>query len=170
MNDQIPSDVSTSEIGNSAIFSTDRRYRYTLRRRVSDSRTRILFIMLNPSKADEERDDATIRRCIRFARNWGFGVMEVVNLFALISTDSKALLDAEDPIGPDNDAAIDTSLANSDTVVLAWGNHGLDHRKRATKVTAMARGRSKPYCMGLTIRGAPKHPLRLARTTALKEF
>ena len=62
--------------------------------------------MLNPSRADEERNDATIRRCIGFAGDWDFGILEVVNLFALMSTDPAALLKAKDPVGPDNDAAI----------------------------------------------------------------
>ena len=85
----------------SAIFSGDRRYRYLLIRRVGTSQSRVLFIMLNPSAADEVRDDPTIRRCIGFARDWGFGLLEVVNLFALMSTNPKTLLDAEDPVGPD---------------------------------------------------------------------
>ena len=159
-----------SENGNSATFSEDRRYRYSLRRRVGDSSGRILFIMLNPSRADERRDDATIRRCVGFAQDWGFGIMDVVNLFALMSTNPRALLEAEDPVGPANNAAISASLSVSDAVVLAWGNHALYHRERVVEVISMARRRSKLYCMGLTAKGAPRHPLRLAKTTALEEF
>ena len=162
--------VRRCENGNSATFSKDRRYRYSLRRRVGDSPKRILFIMLNPSRADEKRDDATIRRCVGFARDWGFGIMEVVNLFALMSTNPKALLEAEDPVGPANDAAISASLAVADIVALAWGNHGLYHPERVAEVTCMARRRSNLYCMGLTAKGAPRHPLRLPKTTALQEW
>ncbi len=155
---------------DTAIFSEDRRYRYLLRRRVGESEKRVLFIMLNPSKADEERNDATIRRCIGFARDWGYGCLEVVNLFALMSTDPKALLETDDPVDPDNDAAIRAALESADTVVLAWGNHGLDHEKRAAEVTAMACRVARPCCLGLTVKGAPRHPLRLPRTTALEPF
>ena len=80
-----------------AVFSEDRRYRYLLERRVGDSPKRVLFIMLNPSKADEKYNDPTIRRCIGFAREWGFGLLHVVNLLALMSTDPRALLKADDP-------------------------------------------------------------------------
>ena len=155
---------------DTAVFSDDRRYRYLLRRRVGESGKRVLFIMLNPSRADETRNDATIRRCIGFARDWGFGVLEVVNLFALMSTDPKALLQADDPIGPDNDDAILSALKLADTVVLAWGNHALDHAERATDVTAMARQATQPYCLGLTMKDAPKHPLRLPKTAVLEPF
>ena len=155
---------------DTAVFSEDRRYRYLLRRRVGESSRRVLFIMLNPSRADETRNDATIRRCIGFARDWRFGVLEVVNLFALMSTDPKALLQADDPIGPDNDAAILAALKLADTVVLAWGNHALDHERRAAEVTAMARQAARPYCLGLTRRAAPRHPLRLPKTTTLEPF
>lgn len=155
---------------DTAIFSEDRRYRYLLRRRVGESEKRVLFIMLNPSKADEERNDATIRRCIGFARDWGYGCLEVVNLFALMSTDPKGLLETDDPVGPDNDAAIRAALESADTVVLAWGNHGLDHEKRAAEVTAMAWEAARPCCLGLTVKGAPRHPLRLPRTATLEPF
>ncbi len=126
--------------------------------------------MLNPSGADEERDDPTIRRCVRFARTWGFGSLEVVNLFALVATDPRALLKSHDPIGPHNDAAIRSALETSDTVVLAWGNHGLIHTKRAALITAITLEYVSPYCLGLTMRGAPRHPLRLPKTTTLKPF
>ena len=154
----------------SAIFSEDRRYRYLLRRRVGNSTWRVLFIMLNPSMADEERNDPTIRRCIGFGQDWGFGLLDVVNLFAMMSTDPRALLKAEDPIGPDNDAAIRAALEVADTVVLAWGNHALDHKERAAAVAEMAREVVRPYCLGLTLRGAPKHPLRLSKDTLLTPF
>ena len=155
---------------DTAVFSDDRRYRYLLRRGVGESNRRVLFIMLNPSRADETRNDATIRRCIGFARDWGFGVLEVVNLFALMSTDPKALLQADDPVGPDNDDAILAALKLADTVVLAWGNHALDHERRAAAVTAMARKAARPNCLGLTRRAAPRHPLRLPRTATLEPF
>lgn len=155
---------------DTAVFSEDRRYRYLLRRRVGDWEKRVLFIMLNPSRADEERNDPTIRRCIGFAQRWGFGLLDVVNLFALMSTDPAALLKAKDPVGPDNDAAIRAALEGADTVVLAWGNHALDHKERAVAVTEMAREAARPCCFGLTLRGAPRHPLRLSKDTLLTPF
>ncbi len=161
--------VAVSSFG-SAVFSDDRRYRYLLRRRVGASQKRILFIMLNPSDADEERNDATIRRCISFSYSWGFGLLEVVNLFALVSTNPRILLEAEQPIGADNDATIRAALQEADTVALAWGNHGIYHEKRAAEIMAMAREAARPYCLGLTAQGAPKHPLRLRKTSVLTPF
>ena len=154
----------------SAVFSHDRMYRYLLTRRVGVSQSRELFIMLNPSAADEERNDPTIRRCIGFARDWGFGVLEVVNLFALMSTDPKGLLDAEDPVGPDNDATIQAALQRADKVILAWGNHASRHRQRTAHVTRMALDVSTPHHLGLTKLGFPRHPLLLPRSTRPTPF
>ncbi len=84
---------------NPADFSPDRKYRYVLRRKIGSSARRVVFIMLNPSIADEVRTDPTVRRCVGFARRWGFGALEVVNLFALVSTDPNGLQDADDPVG-----------------------------------------------------------------------
>ena len=153
-----------------AVFSEDRRYRYLLTRKVGTSQSRVLFIMLNPSAADEERNDPTIRRCIGFARDWGFGLLEVVNLFALMSTDPRGLLDAEDPVGSDNDATIQSALRRAERVILAWGNHASRHGERAAHVTKMALDLSTPHHLGLTKLGFPKHPLLLPGDTRPMPF
>src|SRR5207237_5457574 len=73
-----------------ASFSRDRRYRYRLWRRWDAARPVVAFVMVNPSTADAGRDDPTIRRCIGFARSWGYGRLEVVDLFAYRGTDTRA--------------------------------------------------------------------------------
>ena len=160
--------------GGAALFSPDRAYRYLLTRRIGGgSRGRLLFVMLNPSKADETRDDATIRRCIGFAKRWGYGEMDVVNLFGLMATDARELLRHKDPVGAGNDAAIRAALARADVVALAWGNHAAHpkHRARAEVVLGMARDVCKPYRIGgLTKMGQPRHPLRLPYDATLVPY
>jgi hypothetical protein len=124
--------------------------------------------MLNPSTADAERDDPTIRRCGGFARAWGFGAMTVVNLFALRATDPARLRRARDPIGRDNDRHIAEAAAGADALVLAWGIHGaLRDRDRA--VLALL-SELRPSCLGLTRGGHPRHPLYLPRAAAPVPF
>ena len=167
--------------GGAALFSPDSAYRYLLRRRIGGRRGRLLFVMLNPSKADETRDDATIRRCIGFAERWGYGEMEVANLFGLMATDARELLRHDDPVGAGNDAAIRAALARADVVALAradvvalaWGNHAAHpkHRARAAVVMRMIRGVCMPYRIGgLTKQGQPRHPLRLAYDATLVPY
>src|SRR5688500_11357729 len=103
-----------------AVFDRSGRYRYRLWRRWGDGGA-VAFVMLNPSTADAERDDPTIRRCGGFARAWGFGSMVVVNLFALRSSDPQRLRRARDPVGRENDRHIIDVTGTSDAVVLAWG-------------------------------------------------
>jgi len=69
-------------VKGSASISRDGRYRYALRRVWDPRNPSVLFIGLNPSTADHQQDDPTIRRCIRFARDWGFGELIAANLFA----------------------------------------------------------------------------------------
>lgn len=124
--------------------------------------------MLNPSTADAERDDPTIRRCASFARAWGLGGMTVVNLFALRATDPARLRRARDPIGRDNDRHIAEAAAGADRVVVAWGVHGtLRDRDRA--VLALLAG-ARPRCLGLTRGGHPRHPLYLSARTRSRPF
>ena len=151
-----------------ATFSRDRRYRYRLWRRWDRTRPVVAFVMLNPSTADAERDDPTIRRCGGFARGWGFSAMTVVNLFALRATDPARLRRARDPIGPDNDDHIAAAAAGCDALVLAWGAHGaLGGRDR--DVLALLRG-CRPACLGVTRSGQPRHPLYLPSATRRRPF
>ena len=86
-----------------AILSPDRLYRYTLERTWDCQKARVLFIMLNPSDADENDDDPTILRCRQFADRWGYGGIVVGNLFAYRSPSPGVVLQQRDPVGPDND-------------------------------------------------------------------
>ena len=106
---------------NGATCDARRRYRYRLWREWGASPRRVTFIMLNPSTADERVLDPTIRRCIGFAKAWGFDGVDVVNLFAWRSTDPAALARVADPIGPDNDETIAASLRQSALAVAACG-------------------------------------------------
>lgn len=124
------------------------------------------FIMLNPSTADHEIDDPTTKRCIGFARQWGFESMWVGNLFALRSTSPRALLEEEDPIGEGNDATIRELVEASVLVVAAWGAKG-NLLKRDTVVKPILQSCK---CLGFTKRGFPRHPLHLPYESALLEF
>ncbi len=146
----------TSAVG--ATFSADRRYRYRLWRRWSADPS-VAFVMLNPSTADERGDDPTIRRCVAFARRWGFGGVEIVNLFALRASDPRLLGRSNDPVGPANDRHIARVAARATLVVIAWGVWG---RLRGRSAKARARlSRRAPRCLGLTRSGEPRHPLYL---------
>lgn len=157
---------------NSAIFSKCGTYRYTLTRRISQPIRWVrpaLFIMLNPSTADEIKDDPTIRRCISFAKREGCTGLTVVNLFALRATNPKELLKHEDPIGPENDKIIQDMLRlhRIGIVVAAWGAHPLAH-ERGKKVMKMFDGNI--LCLGTTKDGSPRHPLYVKSAQELVEI
>lgn len=147
-----------------ARFSHDEKYRYLLGRRISDSPHRLLFIMLNPATADATQNDPTIRRCIGFAGRWGYGLVEVANLFAYRTPYVSELRRADDPIGPDNDEWICRALNTADKVILAWGNHGA-YKNRSLQIKRMALETAQPYHLGLNKTGEPKHPLYLPSAT-----
>ena len=112
------------DMNTAATFSPCRKYRYTLTRRWGDGNRFACFIALNPSTADEMQDDPTIRRMIGFAKNWGLDGLHVANIFALRSTDPRALRKHHAPIGTYNDANIVHLTRNAVTVVACWGNTG----------------------------------------------
>ena len=154
-------EFDTRESG--ATFSPDRKYRYKLWRAWNSDR-RLLFIMLNPSIADEERDDATQRRCRRFAKDWGFGGYTVGNLFALVSTDPKGLKTEPEPIGPENDDYLTAMHKAHSLTVVAWGTHGtLGGRDRKVLQELLKSG--PVFCLGLNKDGTPKHPLYVRADT-----
>ena len=121
-----------ADIIRRAELSSDRVYRYSLSRIWEPTKHPLAFIGLNPSTADETEDDPTIRRCMGFARDGGYGGVLMLNLFAFRSTKPKGLLDAEDPVGPQNDAVLLRATEGLPVVVCAWGTNGvLFERNRA---------------------------------------
>lgn len=142
----------------SAILSPDRMYRYTLSRTWSDLLPGVCFVMLNPSLADAEQDDPTLRRCIGFATRWGFGRLEVVNLYAYRSPYPTDLRLAPDPIGPDNDTYIARASGTAALTVVAWGVLGHIGPLRRDILPLL----TDPQCLAITRTGAPKHPLYVA--------
>jgi len=145
-----------------ALFSEDRVYRYLLRREIWVQRTTCLFIMLNPSTADEVKNDPTVTRCINFARYWGFGRLEVCNIFAYRATDPKELYDLEYPsqvIGPDNDMHLRHAIERADRVVCAWGNHGTLFGRGIFIREAIRLQGKFPLAFSITKKGQPIHPL-----------
>lgn len=150
MNDLLSGDVG-------AAFSPDRNYRYALWRRWEQNAPYALFIGLNPSTADEREDDHTIRRCKRFAADWGYGAVYMANLFALRATDPKIMLAHDEPIGPDNDVWLQDLARGAGVIVGAWGAHG-GHMQRDERVMTLLDAH-KLMCLGTTKDGKPRHPL-----------
>jgi hypothetical protein len=144
-----------------ATFDVTGQYRYRLWRRWDGSLPRVVFVMLNPSTADHRQDDPTIRRCIGFARDWGYGGLVVVNLFAYRTASVTALFQARDPVGPDNDRHVAATCGRAAAVVLAWGVHGTRHGRAEGVLGLLARHRARLLCLGTTRHGHPRHPLYL---------
>ena len=137
----------------------DGQYRYLLWRKWEPSKTSAAFIMLNPSTADAEADDPTIRRCIGYARNWGCGGIVVANLFAFRATDPGELVKTADPVGPRNDSFLRELLeGDAQPVIAALGSFPRAHW-RAGEVSAIAKAvNAVVWCLDLTTRGYPRHP------------
>lgn len=151
-----------------ATFDARRLYRYRLTRTWDRTRPTVTWVMLNPSTATASTDDNTIRRVVEFSRRWGYGTTHVVNLFALRSSRPAALLTAEDPVGPDNDAAIAEALSSSEESVVAWGNHGTipNPRSGVARCQEIVGLIDSPVsCLGVTKRNQPRHPLYLPAHT-----
>jgi hypothetical protein len=164
--------------GSGAVISDDDLFRYTLTREWASGPS-VGFLMFNPSVADASINDATIRKCMGFARRWGYGRLVVLNLFAIRSRDPKAVgrmgLDA---IGPMNDAWINESVKGCQEVICAWG---CGEHFRASKHSGLKNLDFRPtdllrnlrashpklplMCLGYREDGHPRHPLMLSYET-----
>jgi hypothetical protein len=156
----------------SAVISESGEYRYRLTRPsevLSPERGGALFVMLNPSTADAELDDPTIRRCRGFARTWGCAGLAVANLYALRSTDPAALWWHLDPVGPENDQHLAALAREFGDVVCAWGANAKPERVSAFLALVREAG-ARTWCLGVTKSGAPRHPLYVRGDQPLVEF
>jgi hypothetical protein len=151
----VSSDVLTDD-RRGAKFDYNRDYRYRLWREWDINKPTVAFVMLNPSTADESEDDPTLRRCINFAKDWGYGRLEVVNLFALRATDPSELREHPNPVGGANNVHLQQVCEAVDKVVAAWGAHG-DLQNRAAEVVEMLD--TELFALDTTKDGHPNHPL-----------
>lgn len=146
-------------VDSTAMFSECGKYRYTLSRRWLTGEGTVLFVLLNPSTADQVRNDPTVERCERRARRMGFNEMIVANLFAFRSTKPKYMLAAEDPVGPENDKAIVDAAWASHKIVCGWGEHGR-HLGRSEAVRKLLSS-FELTALKVNESGEPCHPLSL---------
>ena len=158
----------------SAEISTCGRYRYRLDRRWDSRLPPLVFGMLNPSTADGEHNDATVERCQRRAIALGYGSLIVWNLFAFRSTDPRALVRQNDPVGPENDAFIlrifsETSRLGG-TVVVGWGAFGALMGRDYAVHRFATQSEIRLMCLGRTKQGAPRHPLYVSYQAGFEEF
>ncbi len=147
-----------ADASTGALFSDCRTWRYRLWRRWSD-KPACMFLMLNPSTADEKKNDPTIARCQRWAYAWGYGALEVCNLFAFRATDPADMKAAPDPVGPDNNYHTLVAASTAGLIVCAWGAHG-GHQGRAARMLDLLR-KFDLHALAFTQDGQPRHPLYL---------
>lgn len=173
MNDNKTTNTKTPDVTTSAVLSECGKYRYSLTRVWDDNKPRVLFIMLNPSTADAEKDDPTIRRCIGFAKDWGYGGIYVVNLFSLRATNPKDLLTAPFVVGVENEKWFRRMSSLANLVVCAWGNSSIVNKfqKRLDHTWKPLSWISKPlHYIELSNDGTPKHPLYLLKHLTPKPY
>lgn len=156
-------DLFADPAASGAMFDAARRYRYRLWRRWSDGPL-IVWMMLNPSTADERDPDPTLTRCRNFSAQWGFGSLEIVNVYAFRSAHPKDLWTIDDPVGPLNDKIIENAFRRADKLMLGWGNNAKSHDV-ARVCAIMNRVGIEPFCLKITEQGQPWHPLYLAADT-----
>jgi hypothetical protein len=141
------------------IVSPCREYRYCLWREWEPPQASyVVFIGLNPSTADATQDDPTLRRCVNYAKRWGYGAVCLLNLFAYRATRPAVMKAHPDPVGVENDYWLHYWASGADLIVAAWGNHGV-HRQRDQAI--FTRLNRPLFCLGITKTGQPKHPLYL---------
>jgi hypothetical protein len=142
-----------------ALISDCQKYRYWLSRCWDKNKKSCLFIMLNPSTADDKIDDPTIKKCVFYAKKFGYGSMFVVNLFAYRATDRSILKKAEEPVGKNNDKIILQFAEKADSIITGWGNDG-KYLNRSENIVKLLESRGhKLFCLKLNKSKEPCHPL-----------
>ena len=155
----------------SANLNKTRKYRYVLSRQWGDSADNFVnFVLLNPSTADENSDDQTIRRCINLTRSWGYDGIYVTNLFAFRTRHPSILFHAVAPVGKENDKYLIRFAKEAKIVIIAWGNNG-NFLHRDEDVIKLLSPIKQLYQLGKsTIHGQPRHPLMIRRATKPEKY
>jgi len=146
-----------------AKLSYNKKHRYSLKRIWDKDKPKALFIMLNPSLADNYKDDPTIRRLIKFAKLYGYGGFYVGNLFSYITPYPKDLADKDLSFSKKNLKEIRKMIALTKAVVYGWGNS-------FEEPDWLKKNVSKPKCFGKNKNQTPKHPLYLSYNNKLVDY
>ena len=171
--------VKSNDVIKTAIISPCKKYRYILSRSWNDYKPgELVFIMLNPSTADDTIDDPTIRRCMGFSKREGYSGISVINLFAYRATNPQELYQAEDPIGEDNNPTIlnymlhaqDDEISGIKKIICAWGTHGSFNNRDKDIIQMAKEFKIDLYCLGKTKDGHPKHPLYIKKDQPIEIF
>ena len=155
---------------NDCIFSPDRKYRYVLTHRWDElmPERACMWIGLNPSTADEQQLDPTLRRIKGFCMAHDFNCFHMLNIFAFRSTDPKIMKQESDPTGQENDRWLTETADKCSLVVACWGAHGR-HLGRSAEVISLLSNYGKTLrCLGKTKDGFPAHPLYMPGDATLK--
>ena len=156
-----------------AFFSPCRKFRWKLTRKINASSKELIFIGLNPSFAGVTNNDSTLNRIIDFCDLWGYGSLTVINLFGRIEKNPKRLISYKDPVGSKNDFELNTSIQywfQNDICDLwiGWGVNGTLMNKNEYVLRKIQNYNSKrPYVIGLTKDGHPRHPLYTSKKSLL---
>lgn len=165
-----------------ASLSDDKRHRFLLTRKWKTQKEEryilglygeVLWILLNPSNANDTIDDPTIKKIVTFTDRMGFTSLSVVNLYSYISS-SPAVLWNEQTREERKDlnfAYIKAAADKATRIMFTWGDYQVAHTMGA-KITAMllANGNRIFYCLGKNVNGSPKHPVRLSYSTQVEVY
>ena len=157
------------QINRGAKLSSCKKYRLKLWRIWNDQLPKILFIMLNPSSANAHHDDPTTRRCIDFTKKWGYGGFYVGNLYPLISSKPKLLLQPISVSHQENMSNLDKMADKCDKIVCAWGNFEIV-KKLGIPNDFLKNFQNKLYYISKSKNNTPKHPLYLKSNLKLKKY
>ena len=161
---------------SNAFFSPCGKFRWKLTRLISKSPKELIFVGLNPSKADAITNDLTLIRLISFCTLWGYGSLTVINLFGKITKDPRQLLSNEDPIGSQNDSVLNKNIyywskAQMCDLWIGWGTKGIIMNRNKKVLSQIKKSCSKkPLIIGLTKAGHPRHPLYTSKEKYLYPF
>jgi hypothetical protein len=158
-----------SQINRGAKFSPCKKYRLQLWRLWDDQLPIIMFLMLNPSSADAHNDDPTIRRCVNFTKNWGYGGFYIGNLYPLISSKPKLLLESLSVSHSENKLNLDEMAEKCDKIICAWGNFEIV-KKLGIPNDFLIDYKNKLYYISKSKNETPKHPLYLKSSLKLKKY
>ena len=163
-------DLFGERYDSGARISDDEVYRYRLWRIWGSCIDRLVYIMLNPSTADAMKDDPTIRKCVGFAKIFGFDRIDVVNLYAYRATKPTVLQQVSDPIGPQNDNEIFKCCNKASKIVCAWGRQPFARQRARTVAHLLTEAGNKLYCLETNSDGSPMHPLYVPYDNIMVEW
>lgn len=131
-------------LNTKAVYSDDKKYRYSLNKTWDENKPKATFIGINPSDATELLMDKTVMNLMNHLIKLGYGKVEIVNLYAFRSKKQEGLKYRCNKQEESNNEYVGKALSDSELIIIGW-RRDADGKPKYRETIKDIKSKLKPF-------------------------